>query len=60
MNNITLVINVAADVRLFNNILIECVNTNSQLPEELADLFNLEVMVGYNENGSNRGVLTAA
>ena len=40
---------------------VECVNSGSEtLPEEIADLFTLKVLVAYNEDGSNRGILAFA
>ena len=55
--NITLVNNTDADIRDFEGYFIDSVNNGSPLPEEIADLFTLEVLEGYNPDGSNRGIV---
>jgi hypothetical protein len=55
--NTVLVNNTCADVSKFDSIFIACVTENKSLPEELADLFTLEVIT---VNGSARGILNFA
>ena len=58
--NIALCINCHADISPWQNQILEAVKTNGELPEDIADLFTLEILVGYNPDGSNRGVLDYA
>lgn len=38
--------------------IVACVREGREtLPEEIADIFTLKILVGYNEDGSNRGIL---
>lgn len=57
MDNVILVNNTGADIRNFDTTIISAIKNNTSLPEEIADLFNLEII---SVNGKPRGILTAA
>lgn len=57
MKNVILVNNTGCNIKDFDSVLINCVKNNKPLPEELADLFTLEVITVDNEY---RGILNAA
>ena len=57
MDNVILVNNTGADIRNFDTAIISAIKNNTSLPEEIADLFNLEII---SVNGKPRGILTAA
>jgi hypothetical protein len=57
MKKVILVNNTRSDIRDFDTVFIECVRNNKPLPEELADLFTLEVV---EIDGERRGTIRAA
>ena len=59
MNNTKLVNNTNVDTRVFSDVLSKAVD-DGFLPDELEDIFHLEILEGFNADGSNRGILTMA
>lgn len=55
--NITLVNNTCCNISDFDAILNDCVKNKAALPEELADLFTLEII---EVDGALRGILNIA
>ena len=55
---VDLVNNTSCDLRMFSAAIIAGVKDGSGLPEELADLFTLEII--SNDDGTPRGILRAA
>jgi hypothetical protein len=39
---------------------VNCVKNEAPLPEEITDIFELTILKGHNEDGSNRGILNWA
>jgi len=58
--NFVLVNNTGADIRDFDAAIIAHVNDRVDLPEAIADLFEVEILEGYNADGSNRGIVNWA
>ncbi len=58
--NISLVNNTGADIKIAIEQIHHAIKTLEPLPEEVADLFELTVLVGFNPDGSNRGILNWA
>jgi hypothetical protein len=56
-STVILVNNTCADISNFTNIFINAIITNSDLPEEIADLFSLEII---NVEDGIRGILNFA
>ncbi len=54
---VKLVNNTNCDIRIFDRVILDCIDNNTPLPEELADLFVLQIVV---VDGRNRGILTMA
>ena len=57
--SIKLVNNTGANIEMFDSVLLAAVSAN-RLPEELKDIFVLTILSGFNEDGSDRGILTMA
>lgn len=57
MKHVIFANNTNADIRDFDNIIIDCVKNNKSLPEELADLFTLDII---EVDGLPRGILNFA
>jgi hypothetical protein len=56
--NTVLVFNTSSQISDFvKKELLRCTVNNEALPAELADLFSLTVLVGFNDDGSNRGIV---
>ena len=56
-DNVILVNNSGSDIRDFEVVIINAIKSGEGLPEELADLFTLDVIEA---NGKARGILNAA
>lgn len=56
-SNIILVNNTGENLRMFDAVLIDCVRNDKPLPEELADLIRLDIVI---VGGERRGVINAA
>lgn len=52
---VILVNNTGSDIRMFDEVLADCVNNSKPLPEDMADTFSLEIFV--RPSGSKYGVL---
>lgn len=52
--------NVNGATRMFHDAIVAFVNNGTPLPEECADLFDVKVLVGFNADGSNRGIVNWA
>ncbi len=49
--------NTGVDTTNFHSHFVALIENGDPLPEEIADLFKVEVLVGYNEDGTNRGII---
>lgn len=49
--------NTKSDIRLFDSALVECVKNGLPLPDDLSDIFSLEVI---EVNGEKRGIVNWA
>ena len=58
--NVKLVNKTGSDVRLVEEYILNAIDKNEALPKEIEDIFNLEILHGYNPDGSDRGILTFA
>lgn len=56
-SKIMLVNNTGADVEMFKSAIFDAIKNDSPLPEEIADLFTLEIIY---VNGQKRGILEFA
>lgn len=59
VQNIHYVNNTGSDIRMVEPFLSEAYATGV-LPEEIADLFSIEILKGYNADGTDRMVINAA
>ena len=57
--NIHYVNNTGSDIRMVEPFLAEAYATGL-LPEEIADLFTIEILKGYNADGTDRMIINAA
>ena len=60
MKNIRIVNNTGEDLGFLAPHITKSIEEIAPLPEEIADIFDLTILVGYNEDGSNRGILNWA
>ena len=58
-NNYRVVNNSFCDIRPFDDVFANAAITGV-LPEELADLFSITLLKGFNDDGSNRLIVEAA
>ncbi len=52
-----LVNNTGVDISMVNADLLAAVD-NGVLPDDLSDIFELKILKGFNDDGSDRGILT--
>lgn len=57
---VTIVNSTKCDIRDFETEIIASLKATGTLPEELADLFTVEILKGCNPDGSDRFILRAA
>ena len=57
--NVHYVNNTGSDIRMLDAMFAEAYKTGT-LPEEYADLFSIEILKGYNPDGSDRMIINAA
>lgn len=59
-DNLLYVNNTNEDLSMFHEALKTSINTITPLPEEISDLLDLTILVGFNPDGSNRGIINWA
>ena len=59
MQNFTIVNNTGIDLDQYKirEALVKVVRDGAEVPEEIADLFKVEILRGYNADGSDRGIV---
>lgn len=57
--NIHYVNNTGSDIRMVDALFAEAYKTGV-LPEDIADLFTIEILKGYNPDGTDRMIINAA
>lgn len=59
MNAVHYVNNTGSDIRMLDSVFAEAYVTGV-LPEDYADLFAIEILKGFNDDGTDRMIISAA
>jgi len=59
IQNVRYVNNTGSDIRMIEPFLAEAYETGA-LPEDIADLFTIEILKGFNTDGTDRMIINAA